>query len=152
MGTRTVSVVFFCMWKAGVALSKSLCVPRNSLSSFLPQKNPEKVCIRISLTAGQGDAATVKSHLVSNSSPFSWLAGTPLMACSLLAGHCHLHTIAGNGGLINCSSKMPTNVWVGCVGQQIICGEIHKTSGICKCFHDDLALLQTLPSTDKHEP
>lgn len=29
---------------------------------------------------------------------------------------------------------MSMNVWVGWVGQKIICGEIHKTSGICKCF------------------
>lgn len=53
---------------------------------------------------------------------------------SPLAGHCYLHTIAGNRGLINCSSEMSMNVWVSCVGQKIICGEIHKTSGICKCF------------------
>ena len=73
-------------------------------------------------------------------------------AMSCLSGHCYLHTIAGNAGFINCSSKMSMNVWVGSVGKKIICGEIHKTSGICKCFHDDLAHLQTLPSTDKHEP
>lgn len=105
------------------------------LGTVFSSFSPREVLIHIPLTAGQGEAAMQKRGVIGLSTT------TPLLSSwhnssgvSPLAGHCYLHTIAENRGLINCSSEMLMNVWVGCVGQKIICGEIHKTSGICKCF------------------
>lgn len=105
------------------------------LGTVFSSFSPREVLILIPLTAEQGEGAMEKRRVIGFSTTnlllFSWhnSSGT-----SPLAGHCYLHTIAGNRGLINCSTEMSVNMWVGCVGQKIICGEIHKTSGICKCF------------------